>query len=65
MKWINLEDNNIASWDEVSEFRNLPNLKRLTLNNNKIKDIYFKQGWKFMYMLSIENNLIDNWKSFD
>lgn len=36
LKFINLEGNNIASWDEVIEFRHLKNLKRLTLNKNRI-----------------------------
>ena len=65
LKFINLEQNGIASWDEVSDFRNLPNLKRLTLNKNPIKNIYFKPGWRDLYMLSIEDCQIDNWHSFD
>lgn len=36
LKFINLEDNGIMSWDEVDEFRKLKNLKRLTLNKNHI-----------------------------
>jgi len=65
LKFINLEENGIESWDEVIEFRHLPNLKRLTLNKNKIKNIYYKPGFKDLYMLSMEDNLIDNWQSFD
>ena len=65
LKFINLEQNGIESWDEVIEFRHLPNLKRLTLNKNKIQNIYYKPGFRELYMLSIEDNLIDNWKSFD
>lgn len=65
LKFINLEDNGIESWDEVVEFRTLPNLKRLTLNRNRIREVYAKPGFTNLYMLSIEDNLIDNWKSFD
>ena len=65
LKFLNLQGNNIESWDEVSEFRVLPNLKRLTLNKNRIRSIYYKPGWKDLYMLSMEDNLIDNWQSFD
>ena len=61
LKFINLEDNNIESWDEIVEFRHLPSLKRITLNKNKIKDIYYKPGFNELYMLSIEDNLINNW----
>ena len=65
LKFINLEGNHIESWDEVIEFRHLQNLKRLTLNKNKIKNIYYKPGFNELYMLSMEENLIDNWQSFD
>ena len=65
LKFLNLQGNNIESWDEVSEFRVLPNLKRLTLNKNRIRSIYYKPGWRDLYMLSMEDNLIDNWESFD
>ena len=65
LKFINLEGNNIESWDEVIEFRHLENLKRLTLNKNRIKNIYYKPGFNNLYMISMEDNLIDNWTSFD
>ena len=65
LKFLNLEGNNIESWDEINEFRVLPNLKRLTLNKNRISKINYKPGWKDLYMISIEDNLIDNWQSFD
>ena len=45
LKFVNLEENGIESWDEVDEFRRLPNLKRLTLNKNKISNITYRQGW--------------------
>ena len=47
------------------EFRVLPNLKRITLNKNRIREIYYKPGFRELYMLSMEDNLIDNWHSFD
>ena len=65
LKFINLEGNNIESWDEVIEFRHLENLKRLTLNNNRIRNIYHKPGFNELYMISMEDNFIDNWQSFD
>jgi len=65
LKFINLEDNNIESWDEIVEFRHLPNLKRITLNKNRIQNIYHKPGFNELYMLSIEDNLINEWKTID
>ena len=65
LKFINLEGNGIDSWDEVIEFRHLPNLKRLTLNKNRIQNVYHRPGFNNLYMISMEDNLIDNWKSFD
>lgn len=62
---MNLEENGIESWDEVDEFRRLPNLKRLTLNKNRISKITYRQGWPQLYVLSIEDNLISDFTSFD
>merc|ERR1712151_393622 len=62
---INLEDNNIESWDEVIEFRHLENLQKLILSRNKIPNIYHKDGFKQLFMLSIDKNSIDNWSSID
>ena len=65
LKFINLEGNGIESWDEVIEFRVLENLKRLTLNKNRIRNVYYKPGFRNLYMISMEDNLVDNWESFD
>jgi Leucine-rich repeat (LRR) protein len=65
LKFVNLEENGIASWDEIEEFRKLPNLKRLTLNKNPLAKVTYKQGWPELYMLSMEDCGIDDWYSFD
>lgn len=65
MKFINLEQNGIESWDEVIGFRTLPNLRRLTVSKNRLQDIYYKPGFTWLYMIAIEDNLINSWKSFD
>lgn len=65
LKFVNLEENGIDNWDEVDEFRRLPNLKRLTLNKNHIQKIVYRQGWPQLYVLSIEDNAIDNFQAFD
>lgn len=65
LKFVNLEDNGIASWDEVDEFRKLKNLKRLTLNKNFIQRVYYKPGWPELYVLNIEDNPLDSYESID
>ena len=65
LKFINLEQNGIDSWDEIVGFRNLPNLRRITVSKNSIKEIYYKPGFNDLYMLTFEDNLINNWKTFD
>ena len=65
LKFINLENNNIDSWDEIVEFRHLERLTKLILNKNKIQKIYFKPGFKELKYLSIEDNIINNWASFN
>ena len=65
MKFLNLEQNGIESWDEIVGFRNLPVLKRLTVSKNRIRDIYYKHGFNDLYMITLEDNLISEWKSFD
>ena len=41
LKFINLEQNGIESWDEVTGFRVLQNLKRLTMTKNLLKEIKY------------------------
>lgn len=65
MKFLNLEQNGIESWDELVGFRQLPVLKRLTVSKNRIREIYYKHGFNDLYMITLEDNLISEWKSFD
>lgn len=65
LKMVNLEENNIASWDEIVEFRHLENLEKLILSRNKIPSIYHKPGFTKLFMLSLDKNAIDNWESID
>jgi Leucine-rich repeat (LRR) protein len=65
LKFINVEQNGIESWDEIVGFRNLPNLRRLNISKNRIKEIYYKPGFNDLYMITMEDNLINDWKSFD
>jgi len=58
LKFINLEQNGIESWDELAGFRNLPVLKRMTVSKNKIREIYYKPGFNDLYMITLEDNLI-------
>jgi hypothetical protein len=37
----------------------------LTLNKNRIKSIYAKDGFRSLDTLAINDNLLDSWTSFD
>ena len=65
LRFLNLEDNKIASWDELSGLRNLEGLTHLIVNKNFIQSIYYKPGFKNLKYLSFEDNLISSWESFD
>ncbi len=65
LKFINLEQNGIESWDEVIGFRVLPILKRLTLSKNMIRSIQYRHGFNDLYMVTIDDNLINDWSAFD
>lgn len=65
LRMLNLEQNGIKSFDELSEFRVLKDFNRLIINKNLIKDITQKSGFNSLEYISIEDNLISDWKSFD
>lgn len=65
LKFINLEQNGIESWDEIIGFRILPNMRRLTVSKNQLQEIYYKPGFDDLYMIAFEDNNINDWKSFD
>ena len=65
LKYLNLEGNNIKSWDEIQGFRNCPIIKKLGLSYNLISEISYRPGFKEMYCLALDENLIDNWASID
>lgn len=65
LRMLNLEQNGIESFDELSEFRVLKDFNRLIINKNLIKDITQKSGFNSLEYISIEDNLISDWKSFD
>jgi len=65
LKFINLEQNGIESWDELIGFRILPVLKRLTVSKNYLKSVYYKHGFQDLYMVNIDDNLLNDWKAFD
>jgi Leucine-rich repeat (LRR) protein len=49
----------------LSEFRVLKDFNRLIINKNLIKTITQKSGFNSLEYISIEDNLIADWKSFD
>lgn len=65
LKFINLEQNGIESWDEIQGFRNLPILKRLTISKNPIQKIEYKPGFNDLYMITMEDCLFSDFSAFD
>ena len=65
LRYLNLEQNGIESWDEVEGFRVLNELQHLIVNKNKIPSIVQKSGFRGLKYLSFDENLINDWKSFD
>ena len=65
MRELNLEENGIESWDEVVGFKHLKDFRQLIVNKNKIKQIYYKPGFRGLRYLSFDENLISDWSSFD
>jgi len=62
---LNLENNGIESWKELEGFRMLKEFNKLILNKNKIPSIWTNPGWPNLCYLSIEDNLISDWKTFN
>lgn len=60
-----MEQNGIESWDELVGFRNLQDLSYMIVNKNKLKEIYYKPGFRGLKRISFEDNLISDWKTFD
>jgi len=65
LRYLNLEENGIESWDELKNFRELNDLRQLVINKNFIKEIKLVSGFRGLKMLSFEENLINDWYSFD
>jgi len=65
LRYLNLEQNGIESWDEIAGFRKLNDFTHLIVNKNRIREIYHKPGFRGLKYLSFEDNLISTWKSFD
>jgi len=62
---LNLEGNGIESWDELAGFKHLKDFTHLIVNKNKIREIYYKPGFRGLKYLSFDDNLIESWKTFD
>jgi Leucine-rich repeat (LRR) protein len=65
LRYLNLEQNGIESWEEVAGFRVLNELQYLIVNKNKISSIHNRPGFRGLKSISFEDNLITDWKSFD
>ena len=65
LRYLNLEENGIQTWDELKNFRELNDLRQLVINKNFIKEINLVSGFRGLKMLSFEENLINDWRTFD
>ena len=65
LRYLNLEQNGIESWDELVGFRELNDLRQLIVNKNQIKAIYHKPGFRGLRQFSFEHNQLRSFKSFD
>jgi hypothetical protein len=65
LRYLNLEENGIETWDELKNFRELNDLRQLVINKNFIKEITLVSGFRGLKMLSFEENLINDWHTFD
>ncbi|KAJ8663395.1 hypothetical protein O0I10_000634 [Lichtheimia ornata] len=67
LKCINLEDNEISSWDEIAKLGCLQSLDILYLNGNKIPSIQPIEANTFpkLEFLRVDNNQIKDWGSLD
>lgn len=65
LRYLNLEENGIESWDELAGFRKLNDFQYLIVNKNLIREIYYKPGFRSLTQLSFDDNLISTWKTFD
>ena len=43
----------------------MPVLKRLTVSKNRLREIYYKPGFRDLYMVSMEDNLFNDFRPFD
>jgi len=60
---LDLDGNNLQDWSDVDNLSDLPQLKDLRLNGNKIANIDIKHGsFKQLRSLQLSDNCLTNWK---
>ena len=66
LKLLNLEDNKITSWEEISnQFKNMPSLEKLIVNSNPLGAIRYYGGFERLVALSVENCGLSDWSSVE
>jgi len=64
LKKLDLDGNNISSWEYVNNLGELPCLENLHLNGNKINTIVVAEdSFKWLRSLQLTNNELDDWRS--
>jgi Leucine-rich repeat (LRR) protein len=66
LRMLNLEQNGIASWSEVSELcSTLPRLEKLILNGNSLTEVTFTSGFGALKAVSLDANAIESWSAVE
>ena len=60
LTFINLEENQISDFSQLSTLGKLPKLERMTLNKNFISNFGKFEGFSMIQTISIDDNLIEN-----
>lgn len=61
LTFLNLERANLDKFEGINKgFGHLPKLEKLILNKNKLKELGTFEGFKYVNLVSLEKNLIEN-----
>ena len=64
LKFLNLEGNNLNTFDGVRKFSTAPNIEKLTLSQNKLKELGKFSGFEQLNNIAIEDNEIEDFYIF-
>lgn len=62
---LDLEDNQLRSWEEVQILRHLPKLHTLLLSGNELQSITYESGFVTLQRLMLGSNRLAHWSDVD